>query len=653
MTMPRILAALWSRPAFWMALAIAATVAIYAQGTHGAYLFDDFPNIVDNDGIHISDWSVPSLVTAALSSPSSELKRPLASLTFALNFLISGLDPTAMKITNIVIHVLNGAVLFALLRLLFAGASRPVTSRDGANAALVASIWLVLPINVTAVLYIVQRMESLANLFVLLALLGYVIGRRRMSSGRPGFALATASLIAGTAIGALAKETAILAPLYAMFIEWFVFRWRASPAEGDRICRRTAWLFVVILVIPFIVGAARFGPAMFADATWAPRSFTMPQRLWSEARIVTHYITWSLLPLPTDLSFYHDDFVLSTGWLTPWTTLACIGFLALLAVVAVLARKRYPLASLGIAWYLGCHALTATIIPLELIYEHRNYFASIALVLIVVAMLRRSANPAREDEEPVLGSALLLGVIGVYAAFLTTLTAVRWDSPLSLARELAVRAPASPRAQYELGRAYVIATHYRPDSPLVKPTYDVLEQAAALPGSSTLPEQALIFFAAKLHQPIKDAWWDSMEAKLRRGPITIEDESAIMSLSSCDIEQSCDLDNQRMLRLFLAALAHPRPRARLIASYGDFAWRSLEDKQLGYEMTRHAAEVEPAEPAYHISTLRLAAAMGDAPEVKKQWDALQRLNVGNRLGSDLAALAPAVREAAASTARSR
>ncbi len=39
---------------------------------------------------------------------------------------------------------------------------------------------MLLPINLTGVLYVVQRMESMANLFVLLGLIGYVAGRRRM-----------------------------------------------------------------------------------------------------------------------------------------------------------------------------------------------------------------------------------------------------------------------------------------------------------------------------------------------------------------------------------------------------------------------------------------------------------------------------------------
>jgi protein O-mannosyl-transferase len=122
-----------------------------------------------------------------------------------------------------------------------------------------------------------------------------------------------------------------------------------------------------------------------------------------------------------------------------------------------------------------------------------------------------------------------------------------------------------------------------------------------------------------------------------------------MSLATCDLQGACDLDNQRMLGLFLAALEHPRPRARLVAAYGDFAWHALDDKELGYRMTREASGLEPSEPVYHESTLRFAAAMGDSAEVARQWAALQRLNIGNRLAGDLATLAPLVKGAAPNT----
>src|SRR5690606_7873134 len=108
------------------------------------------------------------------------------------------------------------------------------SGRAGITAALIAGGWMLLPINLTAVIYVVQRMESMANLFVLLGLVGYVTGRRRMLAGRAGngghgLLLCLTSLTIATVFGLLAKETAVMLPLYAFLIEWIVFRFRAPP----------------------------------------------------------------------------------------------------------------------------------------------------------------------------------------------------------------------------------------------------------------------------------------------------------------------------------------------------------------------------------------------------------------------------------------
>lgn len=639
--MNRSLKSLATSPWLWMVLLGLTVAAAYSPGLSGGFFFDDYPNIVENPGVQPSEVSIASLTTAALSSPSSEFKRPLASLSFAFNYLATGLDPEPMKATNIAIHLLNGWVAFLLVRLLLAGATRQVTVRDSWRAVLVAFLWLALPINLTAVLYVVQRMESLANLFVLLGLLAYVCGRRRMISGRGGFVLAATGMVLATAIGSLAKETAVLTPLYALLIESTLFRWRSSPGNNGRegLSRRVIALFAITLLLPLVIGSIVIVPRLLADTTWAPRPFTLSERLLTECRIVASYLRWTLLPTPGGLSFYHDDMAISTGWLEPWTTLASAALLALLAVFAIVVRRRLPLVSLGIGFYFACHILTGTIIPLELVYEHRNYFASLGVMLALVVLLAGGANPDRVHDEAVKPRAILLAVASVAWLAFTAFTAYKWGGdPLRLPTELAIRAPESPRAQYGLGRVYVIATGYKPDSAYLAPAYKVLEKAAALPRSSTLPEQAMIFLNARMHLPVKEEWWSSMRDKLERGPVAIEDESAIMSLAKCKMTAECDLDAQKVFELYAAALSHDNPHARLVGAYSDFAWTELQDQKLGYDMAKLASQIEPTEPVYHVTAAKQAIALDDLPTARLHITALEKLNIGGRLSGTIATL---------------
>jgi hypothetical protein len=530
---------------------------------------------------------------------------------------------------------------------------------NGLIAALIAGAWMLLPINLTGVLYVVQRMESLANLFVLLGLVGYMAGRQRMlaeSGGyRRGLLLCIASLVVSVAIGVTAKETAVMLPLYAFLIEWIVFGFgieaplpsvrperrpkpevegqeRQGPASGRDKYLMT--LFAVVLLLPLIAGLAWMLPGLLHPEAWAKRDFTMETRLLSEARIVVGYIAWTLLPLPQWLSFYHDDYVVSTGLLHPWTTLASILAILALLWLAWIARKRRPLVTLGIALYFGCHLLTATILPLELIYEHRNYFASFGLLLAVVPLL---AAPLSELPL-VLARRALLAALAAWWVALTAFTAWSWGNPLRLADNLAVRGPESPRAQYELGRTLIVLSHYDPDSPLTPLVYAPLERAAALPKSSILPQQALIFMNSRMHRPIKEAWWDSMIAKLKSRPPGVQDDSSLSALTKCARDGACPLDKSRMVEAFMAALSHPDPSARLLATYGDYAWNILDDHALGMRMTEEAVKAQPGEPAYHITVARMAAVLGQPDVIQQQIEVLRQLNYGGRLDGDIAGL---------------
>lgn len=645
----------------WVFLAaLAFTVLVYWPGLSGSFVFDDYPNIVDNQHVQPHEWSIASLTSAALASPASDFKRPLASLSFALNYLAAGLDPYWMKLTNLGIHILNGWLVYLLtLELLklvgFAKkssvnspreCSRMEMARTNTTALLVAWGWMILPINLTNVLYIVQRMESMANLFVLLGLIGYIVGRRRMlcieyniSDAVPahgshtkwrGFILCAASLTIPTAIGVLAKETAAMLPLYALLIEWVLFRFKSQASAWDR---SIVMLFLVVLVAPMSLGLAWLLPSVMNPGSWATRDFTLITRLLSEPRVVTDYIAWTLLPTPQALSFYHDNFPISSGLLSPWSTLGSMALLGALIALAIWLRSRLPLVALGSVLFLSAQLLTCTVIPLELVYEHRNYFASFGLLLVIAGLL--NAYKAAFFNLPRI--VLILGFMLLWST-LTAYTAYAWGNPLRLAVELAARAPDSPRAQYELGRTYIIYSHYDPSSPFAHLAYTPLERAATLPGSSILPEQALIFLNARMHLPLKDTWWDSMIAKLRAHPAGVQDDSSLIALAQCSIGGDCDLPHNQMIAAFLAAFSHPHPSARLLASYGDYAWNVLDDRTLGERMLEEAVKASPNESAYRITMVRMLAAEGRTDDAKRALDKLQSMNIGGTLDSTLAGL---------------
>lgn len=659
----------------WLLLAFATitTATVYAPGMAGGWVFDDFPNIVDNPAIHITPGqsTLAAWVNSALSSPSSFLRRPLASLTFSMDWYLGNGDPLPFKITNIVIHLINGVLVFCMLRALLRlqglrqsgllpTGNAPLPKKEGDDgstfdqaaatrlALIVSAAWMLLPINLMAVLYVVQRMESLCQIFILAGLWAYVHGRWMMLTAhdarrdRRGLALAIGGIVLGTTLGLTSKETAVLLPVFAFLAEWIVLRF-ARVIHGkhllpDEVRKQTQdsrlwWTFAITLFAPAVLGFTWLLRAALRPSAWAGRDFTLVQRLLTEPRVLVDYLHWTLLPNPMVLSLYHDETIVSTGLLTPWTTLAAIVFLAALIVLAAWLRNRQPLVSLGIGWFFAAQLLTATIIPLELVYEQRMYFASIGVLVVAGTWL---LGLRWKVALPILRG-FLVAIALLWFALATHLRAREWSNPLRLAVLEANYHPTSERAVYEAGRLLLIASNYEPGKTRDE-SLKYLQQAAAIPGSSALSDQAIIMLVDHHHQGNDSAFWDSMVQKLRDHPTDQGDISSLISLTQCYGKDICKFDVAQLQRAYQAALSRPHPTARLNGAYADFQRDILHDDMLAEKYLALAVTGDPSEPAYRIDLAALYARHGQKDKAQEQIDALRRLNYAGRIDQQIAEL---------------
>src|SRR5690606_30816836 len=145
--------------------------------------------------------------------------------------------------------------------------------------------------------------------------------------------------------------------------------------------------FGIVLLLPAVLGLAWMLPRVLSPEAYATRNFDLGERLLTEGRVLVDYLHWTLLPDLSQLSLYHDAYPVSHGLLNPPATLWSILILGALIITTLRLKKGRPLMALGLAWFFCAHLLTATIWPLELVYEHRNYFASFGLCLALGALL--------------------------------------------------------------------------------------------------------------------------------------------------------------------------------------------------------------------------------------------------------------------------
>ncbi len=634
-----------------LALALAALALlgwlVYLPGLHGGFVFDDFSNIVDQPALAPQALSAHfwQAVWAGRAGPFS---RALSMLSFAWQIRVWGMQPLPMKVFNVLLHLLNaGLVAWLSLRVLEWVDAREREQRPGpvsqwvlaprVLAVLVAGAWLLAPIQLTAVLYVVQREESLAATFVLLGLLGYWHGRMLLrtavhsgGSQRRAWAWIWAGMLGGTSLAALAKETGIMLPAYAAVLEWVVLRAdvgapAASSAGREARCSLLG-VYGLLLVLPGLLGLAWLLPGVLSGAAYAQRAFTLGQRLLTEGRVLVDYLHWILLPDPGTLSLYHDDVVASSSWLHPWTTAPSWLLLAALLGAGLGLRRRRPVVSLGILWFFAGHSLVSTFVPLDLVYEHRNYLPCWGVFLAAFGLLGtwRVREPGHWRT---VAGVLCAGLLALYAGF-TAIRAQIWGNPVRLAYFEATAHPRSPRAVYDLGRVlYLIAP--KVDSPQFREARRAMVQASEIPGADLQALQALVFMQARQGLPVPAAWWQELRATVSRQQLGVENVVALYSLVQCAVDKVCRYQpaDLEQLGALLDAGVHAHPdNAEMITLRANFEANVSHRFPQAYADMLRAVALDPGSFAYWKNLAQLQIAARQLPQAAVSLERLRELD---------------------------
>ena len=431
------------------------SIAIYYPGLNGPFVFDDLPNIVYNNAIHITQLSFSSLSTAAHSLHSGPLDRPLAAITFAINYYLGdGVTQThGYKIFNLIVHIINGILIFWFVYLiiskmpkynLFSPRLATIKKNKILFAGFCAILWTVHPIQVTSVLYVVQRMTSMAAMFMLLSLIAYIYARSAFSRRQNFRALISflLAVLAGIA-GAFSKETVILLFPYVLLIEFALFYEQQPWSLWHKLSKERRRVIVAVSSITFLL--LMYGAIEFALPGYANRDFTISQRVLTESRILVFYIAQLFIPRLSEFGLYHDDITISTSLISPWTTLSSCMFIFAILLFAFRYRRKYPLLGFGVFWFFVSNSLESTFFPLELIHEHRNYLASLGPVLIVAAGIAVLAKNTQNNKVWLLAP-LVIFIFGAATAVRTS----EWGSLASLLEAEANNHPKSSRAWADL-----------------------------------------------------------------------------------------------------------------------------------------------------------------------------------------------------------
>ena len=425
---------------------LAVIAAAYANSLSGDYVFDDIPEIKQNQAFR----------TLSLSANDSGSRqglpvRPVPYFTFALNYALHGDHILGYHLVNLAIHAGAALLLFGIVRRTLQ--RKPLAPQfDGLANAIglsVALLWAVHPLQTQAVTYVYQRMESLMGLLFLATLYAMSLAADSRHPRR-WYAVSVGCCACGMA----SKEVMVVAPLIVLWCDavFVAQSWHEAVRRrwGYYLALGSTWL---ILASVLASQSRRYGEFHGAGPSSLDYALTQPA-------VILHYLS---------LSFWPQGQCLDYGWPVAKTFRDVIG--PLLAIGAMLAwtvwamARRPALGFLAGSFFLIL-APTSSVLPVnDLANEHRMYLPLAALVtgvaVCLTALLKRLSvwtQPTERSRR--LGMAAGVGIVVLVLGVTTHLRNRAYASPVVMWNDVVEKSPHNARAQSCLAQAYLDVKDY-------------------------------------------------------------------------------------------------------------------------------------------------------------------------------------------------
>ncbi|TWT52678.1 hypothetical protein Pla22_03040 [Rubripirellula amarantea] len=377
--------------------------------------------------------------------------RPVVAATFAANFSFVGEEPLSFHVVNIAVHVASVGCLFFLIErslLLY----RPELPNVQAQiiGLIAAMIWGLHPLSTAAVVYIVQRSEAMASLFIMMTLFSWSKAFGRTSNEQLNVSHETSNshvwwaiISIGTAYLAYGSKelSAGLCGIVMLYDRTFIAKaWRPMSSR---------WQWYLLLALPLAIGCYLLLPGMLStDVGRNTVGFHLPgmtpwSYLMSQPFVFFQYLKLTFLPINQSLDY---------GWLPSkdWRVQAfgLLGWLLIICAAITLWRRSRGLVFCLVAAMIVL-APTSTIVPLQdIIFEHRMYFPLACFVAAFVSWLglRSKYSCPINVDRPAFQSWHLVGLLFIPLSILSINRNMEWWSVQGMYENDVRNNPNNPRA---------------------------------------------------------------------------------------------------------------------------------------------------------------------------------------------------------------
>ena len=416
-----------------------AIVAVYFQvRQHEFVVYDDRVYVSDNAFVR-EGLSARGLNWAFdFTEKNKTYWHPLTWLSHMADVQLFGLTAGRHLIINVLLHVLNTLLLFALFRRM-TGKIWP--------SALVAGLFALHPLNVESVAWVAARKNLLSSTFWMVTTLAYVRYTEKPGPGRYALTLTVFSL------GLLSKPMLVTLPCTLFLLDiWPLRRCRILPGTApDRAIIPVYRLLLekapMLILSAVSVGISTFSLSNYGDLV-AVESVGMALRFANALVSYVDYLGKMIFPL--GLTCYYPFPAEIALW--KWT--GALALLVAITAMAVRSFRRHPYFLTGWLWYLGTLFPVIGLVQAGLWPATADRFAYIPLIGIFIIIAWGVEKPLRRSPRNRVWIAIsasgLLAVFGV----VSHIQVGYWKNSITLFNRAIAVTEDNYLSHYALGYAY-------------------------------------------------------------------------------------------------------------------------------------------------------------------------------------------------------
>ena len=426
-----LIEALVSSQAKSVALIVILIVLSYSNSLSGQFVWDDENFVVKNEAVR--RISLPQIGrffldpgTVALGVLSREVYRPLATLSFALDFHLWRFNAFGYHCTNLLLHTVNAILVYWLSYLLFG---------RGLPAILSGLLFGVHPVLTEAVSWISGRSNLLGTSFFLLALIQYIRFTRDANRG------AYFSSLFFFVCSLFSREVAVVFPLLIMAHDGVYSKGSCGPIK-----RPSRYIPYLILSVLFVLLRAHLLGRFSQCPSWGGPLISFI----TMSTVFVRYILLLLFPFRLCANY---GIQLSMNILEPEVVVSLSALTLIFSVTVAMIRRKKDL-SFFIVWFFITLLPVSNIVPIKALMADRFLylpsvgFAFAGAMFFERALTSQRSRPGRE------AAALLCAALVAFYCARTYMRNTDWADTITISERTVEDAPDNPWPLTSLGVYY-------------------------------------------------------------------------------------------------------------------------------------------------------------------------------------------------------